>query len=429
MALGAGILFHNRYRLIKSLGRGAFGEVWLANDEIMNVEVAVKIYVTLDDEGVDDFKIEYRNAFALHHNNLLHINHFDVYDNRPYLVMPYCPNGSANKLIGKIDEDTAWRFIHDVADGLSYLHRQNPPLIHQDIKPANILMDADGQFLITDFGISKKIRTTMSERGSSAGTIAYMGPERFDKKAMPIKASDIWALGASIYYMLDNYLPFGENGGVIQKAGQEIPEIEFPCSADLKNIIYACLASNTWDRPTAEELVKYANARLNGIEQEPLWLKRTTPSMPNIPTEKFTTPNIPTQNNTTPKNSTNNSVDNNKTQLPNNETPNFAKKTLENNPKPSKKKYIIIGCITLLLILAGIGGALLLSKGKPTEEEITQAINRGDTIVFDESEGVTKIVTKEEKKEITKENKEIEKKNKEIKEKKNQKEEKEKKNG
>lgn len=82
------------------------------------------------------------------------------------------------------------------------------------------------------------------------------------------------------------------------------------------------------------------------------------------------------------------------------------------------KKYYLIGGVVLLLILSFVGGALLFSKGEPTEEEITQAINRGDTIVFDESEGVTKIVTKEEKKEIEKKNKEIkEKKKKEEKKK------------
>ncbi len=82
------------------------------------------------------------------------------------------------------------------------------------------------------------------------------------------------------------------------------------------------------------------------------------------------------------------------------------------------KKYYLIGGVVLLLILSFVGGALLFSKGEPTEEEITQAINRGDTIVFDESEGVTKIVTKEEKKEIEKKNKEIkEKKEKEEKKK------------
>lgn len=75
----------------------------------------------------------------------------------PYSVMSFCKNGSAEKLVGKlITPDDIWKFISDTASGLEYLHACNPQIIHQDMKPGNILVDANGKYCITDFGICVK---------------------------------------------------------------------------------------------------------------------------------------------------------------------------------------------------------------------------------------------------------------------------------
>lgn len=266
MELKKDMLFHNRYRLIQSKGRGSFGEVWLAHDEEMcGMEVALKVYVALDPIGMEEFKSEYMNTFGLNHPNLLHANHFDTFGDRPYLVMPYCPN-SAMDLIGNYNETQMWRFVHDVASGLAYLHERN--IIHHDIKPENILIDEAGRFMITDFGISVKIRSTLRKNANNhnpeGGTIPFMAPELFTANAEAINASDIWALGVTMVDLLTGELPFFGRGGVLQLNGAKIPEIHCDCSEDLKSIIKQCLSLESWERPTAKQLVQYSEKALQG---------------------------------------------------------------------------------------------------------------------------------------------------------------------
>ncbi len=277
MELKENILFAGRYRLLEYKGQGSFGEVWKTFDEFTGQEVAVKIYIALDESGLKDFTSEYTVAYGLNHPNLIHANHFDVCERRPYLVMPYCSKGSAGSLIGNADEATLWRFLHDVSAGLAYLHKQEPPLVHQDIKPHNVLITATDDFAITDFGISTRVRSTLqrsSRNVTSGGTIAYMGPERFSSKPEPIKASDMWSLGASLYEMATGTLPFCGQGGSLQKVGADLPELGDEYSAELNAVMQACLSQEPWLRPTAEELVEYTTARQKGRAGEKPWEKR-----------------------------------------------------------------------------------------------------------------------------------------------------------
>lgn len=272
MKLQPNTLFHDRYFLQEMKGRGSFGEVWLARDEKLDIDVAVKVYIALDSRGVQEFTTEFKTAFGLNHPNLLHAYHYDTCEDRPYLVMPFCPS-SAIDLIGNVDEPTMWHFIHDVASGLEYLHGMG--IVHHDIKPDNIMRDADGKFLITDFGISVKFRSTLrrnserevkAETVSKGGSIPYMAPEMFSEEAGAVNATDIWALGVTMYEMMTGELPFFGQGGVMQQNGARIPEVHGDWSDDLKTIVKMCLEPQSWDRPSAKDLVGYAQMALNGEE-------------------------------------------------------------------------------------------------------------------------------------------------------------------
>jgi serine/threonine protein kinase len=250
---------NNRYRLIKPIGRGSFGEVWLAEDKNLGFNVALKIYVALDNKGLDEFKNEFKNVYYLHHPNLLKADYYDTIGNNPYLVMQYCPE-SAGDLAGNMSEAEIWKFIKDVASGLSYLH--NNDIVHRDIKPDNILKDSMGNYVITDFGLSIKMRSTLrkasgrfNNTADQSGTVGYMAPEMFAARPNIVKATDIWALGVTIYELATGELPFCGQGGVMELHGAELPILPDQYSKELNELMKRCLAKDTWDRPSAMDII------------------------------------------------------------------------------------------------------------------------------------------------------------------------------
>ncbi len=276
MKYSEGCLLDGRYELKRFIGSGTFGEVWVANDTATDLEVAIKVYVSMDETGFKEFKKEFQISFELNHSNLLHANYLGVNpeDKCPYLVMPFCPDGSVSRHIGSMSEADMWRFIRDVASGLAYLHSMNPPIIHQDIKPDNILILRNGDFVITDFGISKQLRATLRKSANSlnsAGAISYMGPERFSKQYQAVKASDIWSLGASIFELATEELPFCGMGGSLLKQGADMPELPEQYSRELNMICQSCMTKETWNRPTAQQLADFASRYIDGETPKITW--------------------------------------------------------------------------------------------------------------------------------------------------------------
>lgn len=288
----SGELFDDYYKLIRPLNTdGGTADVWLALDvrtvknkkdidEAQELEdlylnnigllVAIKIYRpknALDIEGEQKFRDEYTIVFNCHHTNLIHPTHYSIYKETPYLVLPYCKKGSSELLIGNLtQEQDIWKYIFDVASGLGYLHNTcKPPIIHQDIKPANVLLDDYGNYAITDFGISVKhvgLYDDLDEINS--GTFAYMAPERFDFDMEPSAEGDVWALGATLYELITGKVPFGENGGSAQISGEAMGALPKDLPRPIKNIIIQCLSIDANKRPTARKLVEEARKHLYG---------------------------------------------------------------------------------------------------------------------------------------------------------------------
>ncbi len=291
-------LFDNQYCLIRPLSvDGATADVWLALDmrtvsedvqpeavpglsdeeiDRLGLVVAIKIYRpqnALDIEGEQRFRDEYMIVFNCRHTNLIHPTHFSIFEETPYLVLPYCRLGSSEKMIGtKLDKDKVWDFILDVSSGLAYLHALEPPIVHQDIKPANILLDDTHHYAITDFGIS-------SQKGGvhgyyydeeNSGTLAYMAPERFLEGTEPMPQSDIWAFGATLFEILTGKVPFGEEGGRTQmETAAAIPSVP-GMPSDIQRLIHDCLSPEPGNRPSAEQIIKAAERRTYPVKSKGL---------------------------------------------------------------------------------------------------------------------------------------------------------------
>lgn len=281
----AGMLLDGRYRLLRPLSSdGGTADVWLALDtntidevyddeadtmaavEDSGIKVAIKIYRPKNalDIGEQRFREEFKIVFNCHHSNLVQPINFSICDGTPYLVLPYCRNGSSEQFQGSFhDKDRLWKYIADVSAGLAYLHAFNPTIVHHDIKPANVLVDDSGNFAITDFGISS--HRGLNREGyddSQSGTMAYMAPERFDEGYESMPESDVWSFGATLYELVTGKVPFGEGGGAAQvDSGQAPPSIEAPIPADIRNLIADCLAADPASRPSAAAISKAAAAR------------------------------------------------------------------------------------------------------------------------------------------------------------------------
>ena len=285
-------LFYNKYLKEEKLGRGASSEVWRVTDQQTGVTQAIKIYspaVAIEDDGIEMLKHEFALMANINHQNLLRPLFFGMDGISPFLVLPYCKNGNLKKKVGKFTDQDAWKLLHDVASGLAYLHRQQPPIIHQDIKPENILIGDDGSYLLTDFGVSAHAstttRATISTTLTSAGTMAYMAPEKFGREKAIITLSDIWSLGAMTFEMLAGEVPFsigGMEGGALQMNGAEIPYLPEGVDPTLAEVIYKCLSKDPWDRPKAAELELLASQKLRGENVTPQW-KNPSPPPPSPP--------------------------------------------------------------------------------------------------------------------------------------------------
>ncbi|MCM1033197.1 MAG: protein kinase [Odoribacter sp.] len=252
MFLEPNTIFDNRYRLVQMLGQGASAQVWLAEDTLTNnLRVAIKIFNAqdgFDSYGQQDFQNEFTTVYNINHQNLLTPTNYSVNDGVPYLVLPYCENGSVSSMIGRCEESDIVKLLHDVAAGLEHLHKHN--VIHQDIKPDNIMLDDDLNYLVSDFGISTGRNATGDTFG---GTRAYMAPERFS--GVSDAKGDVWALGATAYEMISGNAPFGDHGGLVQAQGEPVPPIDNPdLTPDFVKLIDAMLSSDPANRPTTDQI-------------------------------------------------------------------------------------------------------------------------------------------------------------------------------
>jgi tRNA A-37 threonylcarbamoyl transferase component Bud32/actin-related protein len=261
------------YRIEKSIGQGAFGEVYLATHLGLNGKRAVKVLLR-DEIGIGSTEYdEYRNRFRqesqlmewFNHPNIIRVYDFQEEDNTLFLIMEYAAGGSLKQKLddirgnnGRFDVNTVINLGIDVAEGLSVMHKRD--VIHRDLKPSNILFDSEGHAKVADLGLAQvpggaSMRSQLSVLKAHPGTPMYMSPEQEVSGAYLRPSSDIYSLGLILFECLTGRSHKNIRPGThIRELVPEVPEW---FDAFLLRMLSDSPKERPWDgAETAEELRK-----------------------------------------------------------------------------------------------------------------------------------------------------------------------------
>ena len=280
--LNENTVFHQRYQLLSLLGSGAFSEVWKARDQKTGTIVAIKIFAPdkgIEQDGIEAFAEEFRNTSELMHPHILRANYFDVFEQSPYLVLPYCKGRSLSAWLAQkhpFSEQNLAELMFQIGSALAYIHQSKDEdsniIVHKDIKPANILIKDErlGNYLLADFGISSRMKHTVARSvlGSSLDinsynsfTPAYAPPEV--SRSLPSPSGDVFSLGMTLLELLyGKPLPYAQPlGQILERTGSlpELPPISDRFSDSLCALVLACLEPDKHKRPAAADLAEQAD--------------------------------------------------------------------------------------------------------------------------------------------------------------------------
>ena len=172
-------LADGRYTLVQHLGSGGMASVWLANDETLQRQVAIKVMSDMlsgDERWLRRFRREARAAAALQHPNIVKVFDYGLEEGRPYLIMAFVSGGTLKEQLAARAPVDAERLGRELLGALAHVHAAG--ILHRDVKPGNILLDVDGASHLTDFGIARPSDATdMTQTGVVLGTMRYLAPE------------------------------------------------------------------------------------------------------------------------------------------------------------------------------------------------------------------------------------------------------------
>ena len=259
----AGDVIAGRYRLTEHIATGGMGEVWQADDEVLQRPVAVKLLTKglKDTEGFDErFRSEARHSAQLHHHNIAAVHDFGENDDGAWLVMEYVPGLTVAQMIrdrGALPPDEVTDVMTQAARALGAAHSAG--VVHRDVKPANIIVTPTGVAKLTDFGIARAVDSAgLTRTGEVMGTAQYLAPEQLmGRGATP--ASDLYSLGVVAHEMLTGERPY-ERESVVATAmahvNEAVPPLPSSTPAPLSAVVMRLMAKDPADRPqTAREVV------------------------------------------------------------------------------------------------------------------------------------------------------------------------------
>jgi serine/threonine protein kinase len=278
----AGQKFGN-YLLIRLLGRGGFADTYLGEQVYLKTQAAVKIVqARLAQTDQESFYNEARTIAHLTHPNIVRLLDFGVESSRniPYLVMDYAPNGTLRQHHHRgesLPVPLVLSYVKQVAAALQYAHDRKT--IHRDVKPENILVGANNEILLSDFGIAVVQNTRQQTQRDIAGTVTYMAPEQL--QGNPTTASDQYALAIVAYEWLCGVVPFtGSYTEIALQQERAIPRPLRACvptiPANVENVILTALSKDPQDRFNSVQAFATALEHAASIEPVSLQTASTT---------------------------------------------------------------------------------------------------------------------------------------------------------
>lgn len=260
------------YKIIRELGSGASASVHLAVQENLNRRVAIKVMRNTYSNDASfslRFKREGRIIAQLSHPNIVPVYDVGENDDHLFMAMEYLPGKDLRAKSKDLKVEQALGYMIDLANALNYAHEKG--YVHRDVKPENILFRANGEIVLTDFGIARPTEslTHMTVTGVLMGTPSYMSPEQIDGRELDGR-SDLYALGAIFFELLTGKVPYQSDSIVnvgLQHLTADIPKL--PKTTNIfQNLINLLLAKNPGDRPVSgKKLVDVLEAKLRSVDR------------------------------------------------------------------------------------------------------------------------------------------------------------------
>jgi serine/threonine protein kinase len=259
------------YKIVRRLGEGGMGVVFLAEQVALRRTVAIKMLRDVRLDRGARFLTEARASATIRHQHVVHMYDYGEFHGVPYLVMEYLSGGDlANQIRvkGPMPPQDAAILAAKLAGALQFIHELG--IIHRDVKPSNVLFDERGEPKLADFGLAKQEENVaQTATGAVIGTPAYMAPEQ--ARGEPVAyAADVFSLGCVLYEMLTGTRPFTGSYAleILNKLVQEDPtrprQLNPAIPRDLEQICLKCLAKNPADRYSARELAEELSRFLSG---------------------------------------------------------------------------------------------------------------------------------------------------------------------
>jgi serine/threonine-protein kinase len=257
-------LFDGRYRIQRKLGAGGMADVYLAEDQELGRRVAIKILNARhgnDDQFIERFRREAKNAAALNHPNIVSIYDRGEAEDTYYIAMEFLDGRTLKELIvgrGAAPINVAIEYARQILSALRFAHRHG--IVHRDIKPHNVLVDGEGRVKVTDFGIARAGTSQMTETGSIVGTAQYLSPEQARGGEVDPR-SDLYSLGIVLYELLTGKTPFDGETPVeiamkhLSTAPKPPSKLRSDIPPELDMVVLRALAKNPDDRyQSADEM-------------------------------------------------------------------------------------------------------------------------------------------------------------------------------